>query len=132
MFARSGVVKSTPRPANWSVKSAEISPLSANRNGRGVKHLALVSVGQPPPEDLPGRVHQHLEPGVLLLLGNADAPRNRLSRLDRAYLHTGRRRPSKAFLEGWNRASCTFSQDRLAQRLTKFHSLPRPGNQSRR
>jgi hypothetical protein len=68
MLARSGVVKSTPRPANWSAKSAEISPLSANRNGRdrGVKHLALVDVGrtEPPPEDLPGRVHQHpgLEP----------------------------------------------------------------------
>src|SRR3954465_13888038 len=58
MFARSGVVKSTPRPANWSAKSAEISPLSANRNGgdHGVQHLALVSVGRPPPEDLPGRV----------------------------------------------------------------------------
>src|SRR3954465_437399 len=44
--------------------------------------------------------------------------------------------PPKAFQspEGWNRASCTraFSQDRLAQRLTKFHSVPRPGNQSRR
>src|SRR5688572_27258310 len=145
MFARSGVVTSTPRPANWSAKSAEISPLAANRNGRGVKHLALGSVGwtEPPPEDLPGRVHQHsgleavgLEAGGLLLLGGADAPRNRLSRRDRAYRHTGRGRPSKAFQspEGWNRAPCTraFSQDRLAQRLTKFHSVPRPGNQSRR
>src|SRR5512134_4000546 len=69
-------------------------------------------------------------------MDQAASPRNRLSRLDRAYLHTGRGRPSKAFQspEGWNRASCTraFSQHRLAQRLTKFHSVPRPGNQSRR
>jgi hypothetical protein len=34
MFVRSGVVKSTPRPANWSVKSAEISPLEPIPVGR--------------------------------------------------------------------------------------------------
>src|SRR3954453_17511351 len=92
--------------SSGQLKSAEISPLSANRHGRGVKHLALVGGGQPPPEDLPGRVHQHLEAVVLLLLGGADgpSPRNRLSRLDRAYLHTGSgRRRSSPWRDGTGR-----------------------------